>query len=103
MASVGFCENVTLARYATLNELEFDSLLTSVRGLWDRRGQADFSEIDPAFKEFIVETRISSKDSVEKIRKVVTIVHKGCPMHSTISKMGKVVDKLFVNGVEVPL
>lgn len=103
MAAVGFCENVTFARYATLNGLEFDSLQTSVRGHWDRRGQADFSEIDPAFKDFIVETRINSTDSVDKIRKVVTIVHKRCPMHSSIAKMGHVVDKLLVNGVEVPL
>lgn len=32
MASIGFCENVTFARYATLNGLDFDSLKTSVRG-----------------------------------------------------------------------
>jgi len=102
MAAIGFCENATFARYATLNDLEFDSLLTSVRAHWDRRGQGDFSDIEPAFKDFVVETRITSKHSVEKIRKVVTIVHKRCPMHSTISKMGKVVDQLFVNG-EVPL
>jgi len=103
MAAIGFCENVTFARYATLNALEFDSLRTSVRGHWDRRGQGDFSEIEPAFKEFIVETRINSKESVEKIRKVVTTVHKRCPMHSSIGKIGNIIDKLFVNGVEVPL
>lgn len=102
MAAVGFCENMTFARNAALNELDFDSYQTSVRGHWDRRGQGD-SEIDPAFKDFIVETRIASKDSVEKIRKVTTIVHKRCPMHSTIAKMAKVVDKLLVYGVEVPL
>ena len=103
IAAVGFCENVTFVRYATLGRLDFDSFQTSVRGHWDRRGQGDFSEIEPAFKDFIVETRISSKDTVEKIKKVVTIAHKRCPMHSTITKVGKVVDKLFVNGVEVPL
>jgi len=102
MAAVGFCENVTFARYATLNGLDFDSLQTSVRGHWDRRGQADFSEIEPEFKDFTVETRITSKDSVEKIRKVIAIVHKRCPMHSTIAKIGNVIDKLVVNGEEVP-
>ena len=103
MASIGFCENVTFARYATLNELNFDSLQTTVRGHWDRRGQADSSEIEPAFQDFVVETRVTSTDSIEKIRKVVRIVHKRCAMHATIAKVCKVSDKLIVNGTEVPL
>ena len=103
MAAVGFCENVTFARYATLNGLNFDSLETSARGHWDRRGQGDFTEIEPAFTDFVVETRVISNDSVEKIKRVTKIVHKRCPMHSTIARVGKVVDRLFVNGAEVPL
>ena len=103
MAAIGFCENVTFARYATLNGLDFDSLQTSVRGRWDRRGQADVSDIEPAFKEFVVETRVTSTDSLEKIRKVAATTHKRCPMHATIEKVGKVQNKLFVNGTEVPL
>ena len=103
MAAVGFCENVTFARYAMLNGLDFDSLETSVRGHWDRRGQGDFTEIEPAFTDFVVETKVISSDSLEKIRQVAKTVHKRCPMHSTITKVGKVVDRLFVNGVEVPL
>ena len=103
VAAVGFCENVTFARYATLNGLDFDSLETSVRGHWDRRGQGDFTEIVPAFTDFVVETRVTSNDSIEKIRRVAEIVHRRCPMHATIAKVGKVVNRLFVNGVEVPL
>jgi putative redox protein len=103
VAAVGFCENVTFARYAALNDLDFDSLETSVRGHWDRRGQGDFTEIEPAFTDFVVETRLTSSDSVEKIKRVTEIVHKRCPMHSTIARVGKVVDRLFVNGLEVPL
>jgi len=103
MAAIGFCENVTFARYATLNGLKFDSLQTSVRGHWDRRGQNDVSEVEPAFTDFIVETRVTSTDSLEKIKKIVMVTHKRCPMHSTIAKAGQVVDKLFVNGTEVTL
>ena len=102
MASIGFCQNVTFARYATLNGVEFDSLTTTVRGHWDRRGQANPSDIEPAFRDFVVETRIISKGSVGEIRKVARIAHRRCPMHATISKAGRVVDKLYVNDVEVP-
>jgi len=103
VAAVGFCENVTFARYATLQGLSFDSLETSVRRHWDRRGQGDYTDIEPAFTDFVVETRVASTDSVEKIKRVTEIVHKRCPMHSTIARVGKVVDRLLVNGVEVPL
>jgi len=103
VAAVGFCENVTFARYAALHGLSFDSLETSVRGHWDRRGQGDYTDIEPAFTDFVVETRVASTDSVEKIKRVTEIVHKRCPMHSTIARVGKVVDRLLVNGVEVPL
>jgi len=103
MAAIGFCENVTFARYAALNGLDFDSLQTTVRGHWDRRGQADFPEIEPAFEEFVVETRVTSTDSIEKIRKVAATTHKRCPMHATIEKVGRVQNKLFVNCTEVPL
>jgi len=103
MASIGFCENVTFARYATLGGLDFDSLQTTVRGHWDRRGQGDPSDIDPSFTNFVVETRVNSTEPIEEIKKLVMIVHKRCPMHSTIAKIGKVDDKLFVNNAEVPL
>jgi len=103
MASIGFCENVTFARYASLNELSLDSLQTNVRGHWNRTGQAESSDVEPAFIDFVVETRVASSDSVEKIKRVAMTAHRRCPMHSTITKVGEVVDKLFVNGVEVPL
>jgi len=103
MSSVGFCENVTLARFAALRGLEFDSLETSVRGHWDRRGQGEWEGIEPAFKDFAVETRITSNAPLEKIREIVRTTHRRCPMHASISKIGPVVDRLFVNGTEVPL
>jgi putative redox protein len=103
MSAVGFCENVTLARFAALRGLEFESLETSVRGHWDRRGQGEWEGIEPAFKDFVVETRIASSDSIDKIREVVRTTHVRCPMHASILKIGPVVDKLVVNGTEVPL
>ena len=103
VSAVGFCENVTFARFAALRGLEFDSLETSVRGHWDRRGQGEWEGIEPAFKDFIVETRIMSSAPPEKIRETVRTAHMRCPIHASISRIGPVVDRLFVNGTEVPL
>ena len=103
VSAVGFCENVTFARFAALRGLEFDSLETSVRGHWDRRGQGELEGIDPAFKDFVVETWITSSAPLEKIREIARTTHSRCPMHASIARIGPVVDKLFVNGTEVPL
>ena len=103
MSAVGFCENVTFARFAALKGLEFESLETSVRGHWDRRGQGEWEGIEPAFKDFLVETRIASNEPLERIREIARMAHYRCPMHASISKIPPVVDKLFVNGSEVPL
>ncbi len=103
LSAVGFCENVTLARFAALRGMELDSLETSVRGHWDRRGQGEWEGVEPAFKDFVVETRIMSNESVDRIREVVRTAHMRCPMHASILKIGPVVDRLFVNGSEVSL
>jgi len=103
VSAVGFCENVTLARFAALRGLEFDSLETSVRGHWDRRGQGEWEGVEPAFKDFVVETRITSGAPLEEIRELVRTTHLRCPMHASILKIGPVSDRLFVNGTEIPL
>ena len=83
--------------------LEFELLETSVTGHWDRRGQGEWEGIEPAFKDFVVETRIASNAPLEKIREIGKMTHYRCPMHASISKIARVVDRLFVNGSEVPL
>src|SRR5437867_1895762 len=102
-ASVGFCENVMFTRHASLHGLEFDSLETSVRGHWDRRGQYEIDGTSPSFKDMTVETRITTKAPVEKVVQVARITHRTCPMHATIARAMQVTDKLIVNGREVPL
>jgi uncharacterized OsmC-like protein len=102
-SAIGFCENVMFTRHAALLNLKFDSLETSVRGHWDRKGQYGIGGAEPSFKDMTIETKITTKDPVEKVVEVTRHAHKGCPMHATIVKAMKVTDKLFVNGKEIPL
>jgi putative redox protein len=103
MSAVGFCEKRNIREARALKDLEFESLETSVRGHWDRRGQGESEGIEPALKDFVVETRIASNAPLEKIREIAKTTHNRCPMHASISKIAPVVDKLFVNGSEVPM
>jgi len=102
-SSIGFCENVTFARHAALHALNVVSLETIVRGHWERKGQFEIDGSEPAFKDMIIETRVTTSGPVEKAIEVARLTHRMCPMHSTVSKAMKVTDKLFVNGQEIPL
>jgi uncharacterized OsmC-like protein len=103
ISSVGFCENVIFTRNASLAKLSIDSLETTVSGSWDRRGLFEIDGVSPFFKSITVETRISTRDSVEKVVEVARQTHRRCPVHATLSRATELIFKLVVNGQNVPL
>lgn len=103
VASVGFCENVIFARNASLAALSIDSLETIVTGSWDRRGLFEIDGVSPYFRNITVETRVSTRDSVEKVVEVARQTHRRCPVHATLSRATELTFRLTVNGKPVPL
>lgn len=103
IASVGFCENVIFARNASIANLSIDSLETTVTGTWDRRGLFDIDGVRPNFKTITVDTKITTKDSVQKVVEVANQTHRRCPVHATLSRATEMIFKLNVNGQNVPL
>ena len=103
IASVGFCENVIFARNASMVNLTIDSLETTVTGTWDRRGLFDIDGVKPSFKTITVETKITTKDPVQKVVEVANQTHRRCPVHATLSRATEMIFRLNVNGQSVPL
>jgi uncharacterized OsmC-like protein len=103
IASVGFCENVIFARNASIANLAIDSLETTVAGTWDRRGLFDIDGISPNFKSITVETKVTTKDPIQKIVEVANQTHRRCPVHATLSRATEMIFKLNVNGQNVQL
>jgi uncharacterized OsmC-like protein len=102
IASVGFCENVIFARNASVANLTIDSLQTTVTGTWDRRGLFEIDGVKPSFKTITVETKITTKDSVQKVVEVANQTHRRCPVHATLSRATEMIFRLNVNGQNVP-
>ena len=102
IASVGFCENVIFARNASVANLTIDSLETAVTGTWDRRGLFEIDDVRPNFKTITVETKITTKDPIQKVVKVANQTHRRCPVHATLSKATEMIFRLNVNGQNVP-
>ncbi len=103
IASVGFCESVIFARNASIANLSIDSLETAVSGTWDRRGLFDIDGVKPSFKTITVETRVTTKDPIQKVVDVANQTHRRCPVYATLSGATEMIFKLNVNGQNVPL
>ncbi|HET7404860.1 MAG TPA: OsmC family protein, partial [Candidatus Bathyarchaeia archaeon] len=86
VTSVGFCENVIFVRNASLAGVSIDSLETVVSGSWDRRGLFEIDNVSPYFQSITVETRVSTKDPVEKVAEVARETHRRCPVHATLAR-----------------
>ena len=86
VASVGFCENVIFARNASIANLTIDSLETTVTGTWDRRGLFDIDGVRPNFKTITVDTKITTRDPVQRVVEVANQTHRRCPVHATLSR-----------------
>ena len=103
VASIGFAENVIFARQAALQGVDFDSYETRVEGTWDRRGILGIEDADPSITDLLIETRITTDASPEKIAELVNLTHRRSPMTATVAKAAKIRRRLFVNGAEVPV
>ncbi len=90
-------------RNACLAGLSIDSLETSVSGVWNMKGLFDIDGIQPVFETITVETRVTSKEPVEKLAEVARLTHRRCPVHATLSRATEMRFTLIVNGQNVPL
>ncbi|HWY27843.1 MAG TPA: OsmC family protein [Candidatus Sulfotelmatobacter sp.] len=103
IASVGFCENVIFAGNASLAGLSIDSLETTVTGSWDRRGLFEIDHVTPRFNSITVETKVSTRDPVERAVQVARETHRRCPVHATLTRATEMIFSLVVNGQNVPI
>jgi uncharacterized OsmC-like protein len=103
VASIGFAENVVFARQAALQGLDFDSLETRVEAKWDRKGMFGIKDSDPSIYEVLIETRITTLASPEKVVELLKLTHKRCPMTATIAKAAAIRRRLLVNRIETPI
>ena len=103
MASVGMCENVIFVRNTCLAGLSIDALETMVSGVCDMKGLFELDGVQPFFKTITVETRVTSKEPVEKLAEVARLTHRRCPVHATLSRSTEMRFTLIVNGQNIPL
>jgi uncharacterized OsmC-like protein len=103
IASIGFAENVILARQAALANIDIDACETDVIGHWDRKGMYGIDGANPSFKDILIETRVTTSAPAEKVAELRRLNDERNPVTATVSKAVKVTRRLFVNEHEEKL
>jgi putative redox protein len=103
VASVGFGDNVLFARQAAANDVDFDSFESKVEARWDRKGLFEMDGTDASVQSILIETRISTNASPQKIVELLKLTHRRSPMITTLAKCIPIKRKLLVNEVEIAL
>lgn len=101
LAGLAFCEQVIFVRHCAAHVVQIDSLETSVRGYFDRRGIYGTAEVDPGFQEIVVELKIQSPEKPKTILEAVGRVDKHCPANNTLRKAARLIHKITLNGNEL--
>ncbi len=103
IASIGFAENVILARQAALANIDFDTCETNVVGHWDRKGMFGIDGADPSFKDILIETRVTTNAPIEKVAELLHLTDERNPVTATVAKAVKITRRLLVNEIEIQL
>ena len=72
-------------------------------GSWGRRGLFEIENVAPYFMGITVETKVSTKDPVERVIQVARETHRRCPVHATLARAPKLTFKLVVIGQSVQI
>jgi OsmC-like protein len=90
-------------RNANVAGLSIDSLETTVTGSSDRRGLFEIDNVLPFFNAITIETKVATRDPVERVVQVAKETHRRCPVHATLARATDLTFKLIVNGHSVQI
>lgn len=80
LAAFGSCQAIVYRAYANVLGLQVDRIDVEARGYLDVRGFLGHPSVAPGFERVSFTTRVTSPESPEKIRQLVDLVGKHCPV-----------------------
>ena len=87
LAGVAFCELSIYARYAALLGVKVDSIDITIKGrlspevFWTRMR---IGQKIPQFRQIIIETKIRSPETPDRVKELVTEVEGRCPLYNSL-------------------
>ena len=85
LAALASCQEIAFSAFAAYLGIELDQVKVHVKGNLDLRGFLAIKDsVSPGFQNIEYETIISSSEPEEKIKNLIEIVEKHCPVLDTL-------------------
>lgn len=102
LVALGTCQEIMYAAYASVMDIELESVEVKARGYLDLKGLFGMDPDVPAgYKNITFETTISSPADDDALRKLIQTVESHCPVMDILTREQKVTGKAIVNGREL--
>lgn len=97
LAALASCQEIAFAAFAAHLGLELEQVKVNVKGNLDLRGFLALDDsVFPGFQNIEYETTISSNEPEEKIKELIEIVQKHCPVLDTLVRPVSVTGKVEI-------
>lgn len=86
LAALGSCQEIVYRAYATVLGLRIERVEVHAEGTLDIRGFLNLSDVPAGFQRITFATRIVSSEPEDRIRELVALVEKHCPVLDTLRR-----------------
>lgn len=102
LVALGTCQEIMYAAYASVMDIELDSVKVNVRGYLDLKGLFGMDEnVPPGYKRISFETEIKSPASDAELEKLIDTVENHCPVLDILSTAQQISGSATANGKQL--
>lgn len=99
LAALGTCQEIMYSAYASVMDIELESVSVNARGFLDLKGLFGLDPNVPAgYQRISFETKISSPASNEELLELIETVEKHCPVMDILSRPMTITGNTIANG-----
>lgn len=88
LAALASCENVTANMVAREMNFDLQKLTFSISGEFDPRGFMGEPNVQPYFEEVVIDVKVDTSESDERIKKLEQQVEARCPIYTLFKAAG---------------
>lgn len=102
LAALGTCQEIMYSAYASVMDIELESVEVNVRGYLDLKGLFGMDdETPPGYKRISFDTRITSNADEEALKTLIDTVENHCPVLDILCRAQHLTGTASVNGKQL--
>lgn len=101
LAALGTCQEIMYSAYASVMDIELESVNVSVKGYLDLHGLFGLKpDVPPGYQRITFETRIQSNAEEKDLQSLIQTVESHCPVLDILTSAQNVTGNVIINGGE---